>query len=71
MAKTGKPPGKAKGTKGLPAQETSKNLESEETVPLNFKVSTSFKREFKTYATQHDMSMRDLLEKTFYEYKGS
>lgn len=69
MAKINKPASKAKGTKGQPITQTTNNLESEELAPLNFKVSKSFKREFKTYASERDMSMRDLLEKAFEVYK--
>ena len=69
MAKIDKPASKAKGTKGKPSLETTMNLDSEETVLLNFRVPLSFKREFKTYASERDMSMRDLLEKCFNSYK--
>ena len=67
MAKIAKP----KGTKGKPVTQTTNNLntQEEEMAPLNFKVSKSFKREFKTYASEHDMSMRELLEKAFNEFK--
>ena len=71
MAKIPKPASKAKGTKGNPAAQTTDNLEAEELAAMNFKVSASFKREFKTYATQQDMSMRELLEKAFYQYRDS
>jgi predicted HicB family RNase H-like nuclease len=33
--------------------------------PLNFRVSAEFHRAFKTYAAQHGMSMRQLLELGF------
>ena len=68
MAKIPKPASKAKGTKGNPAAQTTGNLEAEELAAMNFKVSAAFKREFKMYATQQDISMRELLEKAFYEY---
>ena len=71
MAKIPKPASKAKGTKGNPVQQTTENLASEELAALNFKVSPSFKREFKTYATQQDISMRELLEKAFYQYRDA
>jgi len=33
--------------------------------PLNFKVTKAFRREFKTYASQHDMKMVELLHEGF------
>ena len=33
--------------------------------PLNFKVTKAFRREFKTYASQHDMKMIELLHEGF------
>jgi hypothetical protein len=33
--------------------------------PLNFKVTKAFRREFKTYASQHDMKMVELLHEAF------
>ena len=33
--------------------------------PLNFKVTKAFRREFKTYASQHDMKMVELLRQGF------
>jgi hypothetical protein len=33
--------------------------------PLNFKVSKEFRREFKTFASQHDMKMVELLQEGF------
>ena len=71
MAKIAKPSSKAKGTKGQPVTQTTDNLESEELAPLNFKVSKSFKRDFKTYASERDISMRELLEKAFRQYRDS
>lgn len=70
MAKIERPTGKAKGTKGKPLADTTTNLDAEELAPMNFKVSLSFKREFKIYASEHDMSMRNLLEKAFQSYKN-
>jgi hypothetical protein len=67
---------KKKTTKGEPppADKPSDNLTkaaSSENVPLNFKVSTEFHREFKTYAAQHDISMLELLQRCFDTYKES
>lgn len=71
MAKIAKPASKAtRGTKGAPTQETTANLESEELVALNFKVDRSFRRAFRTYASDQDMSMVDLLKKAFEVYKN-
>ena len=33
--------------------------------PLNFKVAREFRREFKTFASQHDMKMVELLQEGF------
>ena len=33
--------------------------------PLNFKVPAKFRREYKIYALQHDMSMVELLQQSF------
>lgn len=40
-----------------------------ELVPLNFKIDAEWKKEFKTFATAHDLSMVDLLKNTFEFYK--
>jgi hypothetical protein len=34
-------------------------------MPLNFKVPAEFRREFKTYAAQHDLSLSKLLQESF------
>lgn len=65
---------KKKTTKGEPppADKPSDNLTktaSGANVPLNFKVSVEFHREFKTYAAQHDITMLELLESCFAFYK--
>ena len=49
-------------------QEILGNLDtpqSEELVPLNFKVSEAFRREYKIFAAQRDMNMVDLLHESF------
>jgi hypothetical protein len=74
MAKITKPASaaaKSKGTKGQPVAQTTDNLETEDMTTLNFKVPRTFKRDFKTYATEQDMSMRELLEKAFEMYRNS
>lgn len=42
---------------------------SGELVPLNFKIEGELKKEFKTFATAHDLSMVDLLKNAFEFYK--
>jgi hypothetical protein len=37
--------------------------------PLNFRVSASFRREFKTYAAAHDLKLNELLVKCFESYR--
>jgi hypothetical protein len=63
-----------KKTKGAPPPETraSDNLDKEskaEAVGLNFKVPPEFKKEFKGYALDVDMTMSDLLHQCFAFYK--
>jgi hypothetical protein len=43
----------------------SASRESSALTPLNFKVSTEFHREFKTYAAQRGVSMLELLQEGF------
>lgn len=37
--------------------------------PLNFRVPASFRREFKTYAAQHDLKLNELLRRSFEAYR--
>lgn len=74
MAKINKP--SRLGKKGVPPPplEASANLSrspDQELKPLNFKVPAEFKREFKSYATQMDMSMVQLLQDCFEFYRNS
>lgn len=39
--------------------------------PLNFKVSAEFRREFKTYAAQHNMKLNQLLYEAFAALKAT
>lgn len=39
--------------------------------PLNFKVPKAFHREFKMYATSHEMAMVDLLRRAFEAFRDS
>jgi hypothetical protein len=59
---TAKPekPGKVK------ADKTAKEDKKE---PINFKVSADFRRDFKTYASAHDMKLSKLLELAFESYR--
>jgi hypothetical protein len=37
--------------------------------PLNFRVPAGFRREFKTYAAQHDLKLNELLRRAFEAYR--
>jgi hypothetical protein len=63
-----------RSTKGAPpiAEAPTSNLripDAAELSPLNFKVSPAFRREFKTYASRLDISMKELLERCFRAYR--
>ncbi len=73
MAKIKKPTTNRKGAPPPPV-EASTNLirkSDQELRPLNFKVSAEFKREFKSYATQMDTTMVELLQRCFAAYRDS
>ena len=38
--------------------------------PLNFRVSSAFRREFKTFAAQNDLKLNELLRRAFDAYKN-
>jgi hypothetical protein len=42
----------------------------EEIVPLNFRIPASLRREFKTYAAQHDMKLNELFRAAFDAYRA-
>lgn len=42
-----------------------RNHEQDALAALNFKVARDFRREFKTFASQHDMKMVELLQEGF------
>ncbi|HLG97896.1 MAG TPA: hypothetical protein VKX49_16400 [Bryobacteraceae bacterium] len=44
--------------------------ESTRAMPLNFKVSADFRREFKTYAAQHNKKLNQLLYESFAALKA-
>ena len=72
MAKAPPPKKTRKGAPPSP-EKTLGNLEKPELAalaPLNFKVPRDFRREFKTYASQHDMKMVELLQEGFRLIKG-
>ena len=39
--------------------------------PLNFRVSESFRREFKVYAAQRGLKLNELLRRSFEAYRGT
>ncbi len=71
MAEIPSPPGR--GTKGAPPSSIeTDNLDTPDNsalVPMNFKVAREFRIDFKTYASQLGISMKELLERSFQEYK--
>jgi hypothetical protein len=70
MAEIGKP--KNKGTKGAPdTKKTTNNLTKRDTAAMNFVVDPDFRREYRTFASENDMSMVDILKESFRMYKNS
>ncbi|MDJ1498807.1 hypothetical protein QNI19_38110 [Cytophagaceae bacterium DM2B3-1] len=75
----GPPPGKDSKVRKkpvLPVEEIqpSQNLHKEspsELVQLKFDVTADFRKEIKLYATERDMSMKELLEKMYAHYKNT
>jgi hypothetical protein len=65
LAKASRPGAKHKN--GSPAEIVARRDGSEPATlaPLNFKVPKAFRREFKTFASQHDMKMVELLHEGF------
>jgi hypothetical protein len=45
------------------------SIKEGELSPLNFRVPAGFRREFKTFAAQHDLKLNELLRRSFEEYK--
>ncbi|MBA7495582.1 hypothetical protein ES702_06169 [subsurface metagenome] len=74
MAKIQKPPKKnRKGVPPVATEEKARNLAKpsvSERVQLKFGVTPEFRKEFKTYAVDQDMSMVELLMKCFELYKS-
>lgn len=52
-----------------PAKVKAEKAAKEEKKPINFKVSSDFRREFKTYASAHDLKLSKLLELAFESYR--
>lgn len=76
MAQTPPPPPNKKTTKGTPPLEitASSNLNKSnegDLVPMNFKVTKEFKKEFRSEAMELEITMTDLLKKMFEQYKSN
>lgn len=70
MAKIKNPP--KRSTKGNPPVESGSNLDrknSQDLVNLNFKMTLEFRREFKGYANDRDITIKELLQRCFEFYK--
>lgn len=68
------PPKIPKAGKGTPPNDVSTNLvkpNDGQLVPLHFAVPIEFRREYKTFAAEHDISMVQLLQRSFELYKQS
>ncbi len=52
-----------------PASAAPERAKREELVPLNFRISATFRRAFKTYAAEHDMKLNELLRHCFDTYR--
>ncbi|MCO7217106.1 hypothetical protein [Halomonas sp. OfavH-34-E] len=78
MAAPSKKPSKPTG-KGLPPTPAQSHVvgnnttkpEAGELVSLNFKTDSEFKRELKSFAAEHDMTMVGVLKEAFAMYKAS
>jgi hypothetical protein len=53
------------------ARRDNANTDQAVDAPLNFKVSAEFRREFKTYAAQHNKKLKQLLYEAFAALKAS
>lgn len=64
------PPVSAPKEANTPRQAAPKADEKEANLaPLNFRISASFRREFKTYAAHHDLKLNELLRLCFEAYR--
>ena len=66
--KSSAPPKPAKNSKSVAPVKAAKPSKIEKK-PLNFKVGVDFRREFKTYASTHDLKLNRLLELAFESYR--
>ncbi|MGA8758613.1 MAG: hypothetical protein WB611_20280 [Stellaceae bacterium] len=55
------------GGKAAPPEPT--EAKEANLAPLNFRISASFRREFKTYAATHDLKLNELLRLSFEAYR--
>src|SRR3954452_6199543 len=63
-------PTSAPNTANQPRLAPPKTEEKEANLaPLNFRISASFRREFKTYAAHHDLKLNELLRLCFEVYR--
>lgn len=72
MSKANIEPPKEKVGKGTPPTEPSKNLDkpaSGKNVALHFTVPVEFRKRYKAYANENDMSMLELLMRSFELYQ--
>jgi hypothetical protein len=62
-------PGRASPPAAVPAEEAKAGAAAEVGQPLNFRVPAKFRREFKVYASQHDLKLNELLRLSFEAYR--
>jgi hypothetical protein len=60
-----------KASARAPARKAAAEPEAKEAnlTPLNFRISASFRREFRTYAATHDLKLNELLRLCFEAYR--
>lgn len=63
------PPTKTSKRSSRPVRKTTKP-DAARATPLNFKVPADFRREFKTYAAQHNKKLNQLLYESFAALKA-
>jgi hypothetical protein len=64
-------PAPAKAAARAPARKSAPQPAAKEAnlTPLNFRISASFRREFRTYAATHDLKLNELLRLCFEAYR--